>query len=205
MSLDDPSAVGDPAETESAGAVAPTDAPGVAGSTEATDATGSLPQLFADRYSLGARRGSSVDLAMFDAVDTADQRAVVLKIVHPDIVASEGFVDRFTTTMEAVAVVRHPNLSEVYDFGVAEWNGRTVCFVVGESLTGGSLRDLRDRGRELSLSQAVVDRLMTGHKDSNLKPAPELERVRLLTVRNDLASALRSAAGSRLWPATGTT
>jgi hypothetical protein len=45
----------------------------------------------------------------------------------------------------------------------------------------------------LSLSQAVVDRLMTGHKDSNLKPAPELERVRLLTVRNDLASALRSA------------
>jgi serine/threonine-protein kinase len=156
MSLDDPSAAGDPAETESTGAVGPTDASDVAGSTEATDATGSLPQLFADRYSLGARRGSSVDLAMFDAVDTTDRRAVVLKIVHPDIVASEGFVDRFITTMEEVAVVRHPNLSEVYDFGVAEWNGRTVCFVVGESLTGGSLRDLRDRGRELSLSQAVM-------------------------------------------------
>jgi len=150
MSLDDPSAVGDPAETESTGAS------DVAGSARATDATDSLPQLFADRYSLGARRGSSVDLAMFDAVDTTDQRAVVLKVVHPDIVASEGFVDRFTTTMEAVAAVRHPNLSEVYDFGVAEWSGRTVCFVVGESLTGGSLRDLRDRGRELSLSQAVM-------------------------------------------------
>jgi beta-lactam-binding protein with PASTA domain len=144
MSLDDPSAAGDPAETESAGAV---------GSVAATS---SVPQLFAGRYSLGPRRGSSVDLAMFDAVDTTDQRTVVLKIVHPDIVASEGFVDRFTTTMEAVAAVRHPNLSEVYDFGVAEWNGRTVCFVVGESLTGGSLRDLRDRGRELSLSQAVM-------------------------------------------------
>ncbi|MEI6400834.1 MAG: PASTA domain-containing protein [Actinomycetota bacterium] len=141
MSLDDPSATGDPAETESAGAA---------------DATSSAPQLFADRYSLGPRRGSSVDLAMFDAVDTTDQRAVVVKIVHPDIVAGEGFVDRFTTTMGAVAAVRHPNLSEVYDFGVAEWNGRTVCFVVGESLTGGSLRDLRDRGRELSLSQAVM-------------------------------------------------
>ena len=93
---------------------------------------------------------------MFEAVDTTDQRAVVVKIVHPDIVASEGFVDRFSATMQTVAGVRHPNLSEVYDFGVAEWSGRTVCFVVGESLTGGSLRDLRDRGRELSLSQAVM-------------------------------------------------
>ncbi len=45
----------------------------------------------------------------------------------------------------------------------------------------------------LTLSQAVLDRLMTGHKESNLKPAPEFERGRLLTVRNDLAVALRGA------------
>lgn len=45
----------------------------------------------------------------------------------------------------------------------------------------------------LSLSQAVIDRLMNGHRDSNIKPAPDFERARLLGVRNDLASALRSA------------
>jgi serine/threonine-protein kinase len=146
MSLDEPSAAGDPVGTGT----------GHDTGTDGDDATGSAPRLFADRYQLGTRRGSSVDLAMFEAVDTTDQRAVVLKIVHPDIVASEGFVDRFSATMQTVAGVRHPNLSEVYDFGVAEWSGRTVCFVVGESLTGGSLRDLRDRGRELSLSQAVM-------------------------------------------------
>jgi serine/threonine-protein kinase len=149
MSLDEPSATGDPVDTGTGTA-------DVTSTNDVIDATGSVPRLFADRYQVGTRRGSSVDLAMFEAVDTTDQRAVVLKIVHPDIVASEGFVDRFTTTMQAVAGVRHPNLSEVYDFGVAEWSGRTVCFVVGESLTGGSLRDLRDRGRELSLSQAVM-------------------------------------------------
>ncbi len=114
------------------------------------------PSLFADRYRLLGRRGSGIDIAMFDAVDTADQRAVVVKIVHPDIVAANGFIDRFTSTMTAVAAIHHVNLSEVYDFGVAEWSGRTVCYVVGESLTGGSLRDLRDRGRELSLSQVVM-------------------------------------------------
>lgn len=152
MSLDEPSAAGDPVDTGTG-----TDTGHDTGTgTDGDDATGSAPRLFADRYQLGTRRGSSVDLAMFEAVDTTDQRAVVLKIVHPDIVASEGFVDRFSATMQTVAGVRHPNLSEVYDFGVAEWSGRTVCFVVGESLTGGSLRDLRDRGRELSLSQAVM-------------------------------------------------
>jgi beta-lactam-binding protein with PASTA domain len=161
MSLDEPSAAGDPVDTDNGtgsgtdnGTGSGTDT--VTSTGDVDDATGSAPRLFADRYQVGARRGSSVDLAMFEAVDTTDQRAVVLKIVHPDIVASEGFVDRFSATMQAVAGVRHPNLSEVYDFGVAEWSGRTVCFVVGESLTGGSLRDLRDRGRELSLSQAVM-------------------------------------------------
>jgi serine/threonine-protein kinase len=152
MSLDEPSAAGDPVGTGTGTGTGHDTGTG----TGTDDATGSAPRLFADRYQLGTRRGSSVDLAMFEAVDTTDQRAVVLKIVHPDIVASEGFVDRFSATMQTVAGVRHPNLSEVYDFGVAEWSGRTVCFVVGESLTGGSLRDLRDRGRELSLSQAVM-------------------------------------------------
>lgn len=53
----------------------------------------------------------------------------------------------------------------------------------------------------LSLSQAVIDRLMSGHKESNLKPAPEFERSRLLNVRNDLAVALRGAdAVSSLLP-----
>lgn len=45
----------------------------------------------------------------------------------------------------------------------------------------------------LGLSQTVIDRLMNGHRESNLKPASELERIRLLAVRNDLAAVIRSA------------
>lgn len=157
QSLDDEPNDGTTADVVSGNDLPATDVPAdESDEVAAGPAVDDEPRLFADRYRLLGRRGSGVDLAMFDAVDTTDQRAIVVKIVHPDIVAASDFVERFTTTMTAVAAVRHVNLSEVYDFGVAEWSGRTVCFVVGESLTGGSLRDLRDRGRELSLSQAVM-------------------------------------------------
>jgi len=121
-----------------------------------SSSTGSLPRLFAERYRLTARRGTGIDVAIFEALDLRTERTVAVKIVHPDIAAGQTMVDGFMSTMSAAAGVRHPNLAEVLDFGTAQWGGREVFFVVGENLTGGSLRELRDRGRELSLSQAVM-------------------------------------------------
>ena len=119
-------------------------------------ATGALPRLFADRYRLTARRGSGVDVAIFEAVDLVTNRIVAVKVVHPDIGGDPEFAGKFFSTMAAAAGVRHPNLSEVIEYGRASWAGRSVFFVVGEHLTGGSLRDLHDRGRRLTQSQAVM-------------------------------------------------
>ncbi len=47
--------------------------------------------------------------------------------------------------------------------------------------------------QSLSLSQAVIDRLMNGNRDANFRPATESERQRLLSLRNDLAVALKTA------------
>ncbi|MGE0139553.1 MAG: PASTA domain-containing protein, partial [Ilumatobacteraceae bacterium] len=52
--------------------------------------------------------------------------------------------------------LRHPNIARILDIGTATWNGQVVQYVVCENLTGGSLRDLRDRGRLLSPSQIVM-------------------------------------------------
>lgn len=113
-------------------------------------------RIFAGRYRLSARRGTGVDIALFEAVDTLDDRAVAVKIIHPDICASEGFEDRFADTMHLVGKARHPNVQQLLDFGSATWHGRVVHYAVCENLTGGSLRDLRARGRQLSPSQAVM-------------------------------------------------
>jgi serine/threonine-protein kinase len=123
---------------------------------DAPSSTGPMARVFADRYQLVARRGSNVDVARFDAVDVHTGRSVVVRIVHPDLCAIDGFGDRFSAAMSVVMQHPHPNLAEVYDVGEADWVGRRVLYVVGEQLAGGSLRDLRDRGRLLSQSQAVM-------------------------------------------------
>src|SRR5690606_2119908 len=70
--------------------------------------------------------------------------------------AAPGFDERFQSTMGRAASLVHPNLQVIQDWGVTDWNGRTVHFVITENLTGGSLRDLLDRGRLLTPSQALV-------------------------------------------------
>ena len=114
------------------------------------------PRLFADRYRLLGRRGSGVDVALFEAVDTIDDCAVAVRIIHPDVSARPGFDERFHSAMDGAMTVRHPNLAEIRDAGRSEWDGRRVHYVATENLVGGSVRDLRDRGRQLSPSQAVM-------------------------------------------------
>jgi serine/threonine-protein kinase len=110
----------------------------------------------AGRYRLGARRGTSVDAALFEAFDEELQRAVVVKMVHPDISARPEVQAAFRSAMELAGTLHHPNIAVAHSWGITEWNGYRVLYVVSEQLTGGSLRDVLDRGRLLSPSQTVL-------------------------------------------------
>ena len=55
-----------------------------------------------------------------------------------------------------MASISHPNLAAVYDWGEEQIGKRGTVYVVGEYLSGGSLRDLFDRGRHLTPSQALM-------------------------------------------------
>ena len=114
------------------------------------------PRVIAGRYLLGARRGSSVDAALFEAYDPELQRPVVVKIMHPELSAKLELQAEFRGAMEAVASLHHPNIAVAHSWGQTEWNGHKVLYVVSEQLTGGSLRDMLDRGRLLTPSQALV-------------------------------------------------
>ena len=113
-------------------------------------------RVLAGRYRLGSRRGAGLDIAIFEAEDAQVDRRVAVRLVHPDICATPGFPEKFRSMMQRVSSLTHPNLATVLDWGPAEWNGQPVQFVVTENLAGGSLRDLLDRGRQLSPSQALV-------------------------------------------------
>jgi serine/threonine protein kinase len=52
--------------------------------------------------------------------------------------------------------LHHPNIAVAHSWGITDWNEHRVLFVVSEQLTGGSVRDMLDRGRLLTPSQALL-------------------------------------------------
>jgi serine/threonine-protein kinase len=111
--------------------------------------------LFADRYRVVRLVSSGANTAIFDATDEETGRGVTLKLIRPKLAASPSFRNRFDETMRAVASLSHPNIAAVYDWGMARVADTSTAYVVNEYLAGGSLRDLFDRGRRLSPSQAL--------------------------------------------------
>ena len=123
---------------------------------EPTSAPSPSPRLVAGRYRLGARRGNSIDAALFEAIDEQLGRPVVVKLVHPETSARPDVQAEFRETMDLAGAIHHPNIAVAHSWGVTDWKGNRVLFVVSEQLTGGSVRDMLDRGRLLTPSQALL-------------------------------------------------
>lgn len=113
-------------------------------------------ELFADRYRVQRLVSSGANTAIFDANDDQTGRFVTLKIIRPKLAASPSFRNRFDETMRAVASLSHPNIAAVYDWGIARIADTSSAYVVNEYLAGGSLRDMFDRNRRLTPSQALA-------------------------------------------------
>ncbi len=121
-----------------------------------TESPQSSTRLIASRYRLGHRLGSGLDAAVFEGFDEHLQRLVVVKLVHPDLGDRDEVREAFHTAMGIAERLHHPNIAAVYQSGTTTWNEHEVLFVVTEHLGGGSLRDILDRGRLLSPSQALI-------------------------------------------------
>src|SRR5690349_2967833 len=108
-----------------------------------------LGRLLAGRYRLQQRRGAGAHGVVLDAHDEQLDRTVAVKIMMPQFVADTAMEARFRFEAQAAASLTHPNLNAVYDWGVEEIEGSKVPYLVLEHLSGGSVRDMVDRGRLL--------------------------------------------------------
>ena len=113
-------------------------------------------RVLGDRYRVTRMVSAGAHTLIADADDLELDRTVTVKLVRPEIAESEEFRRRFVRTMRAMAKLSHPNIAGVYDWGEEEVGKRTTVYAVVEHLSGGSLRDLFDRGRQLDPSQALV-------------------------------------------------
>ena len=95
-------------------------------------------------------------MALYDAADDSSGRLVTLKLIRPKLAAPPSFRELFDERMGAASALSHPNIAAIYDWGIAPVGDVSTAYVVVEQLTGGSLRDMFDRGRRLTPSQALA-------------------------------------------------
>ena len=108
-------------------------------------------RVLGDRYRLIAPIGTGASAHVFVAEDVRLRRRVAVKILHPALAEDESFLRRFRAEAQAVAALTHPNIMRVYDWG----EDADGPYLVLELLSGGSLRDLLDRGQLLSPAQCA--------------------------------------------------
>ncbi len=95
------------------------------------------PRTLAGRYRLEKRLGRGGMGTVYRATDTALERDVALKMMREELVANPDAAERFRREAKAAAMITHPNLVSVFDFGV---DSGTRAFLVMELLVGSSLR-----------------------------------------------------------------
>jgi beta-lactam-binding protein with PASTA domain/predicted Ser/Thr protein kinase len=90
------------------------------------------------RYQVIARIATGGMGEVYRAQDAVLGRDVALKVLHPQLAGDGGFVDRFRREARAAAVLNHPNIVGVYDWG----NTDGTYFMVMEFVRGHNLRSL---------------------------------------------------------------
>jgi hypothetical protein len=89
------------------------------------------------RYRLVERIGRGGMATVYKAYQPALERYVAVKVMHEQLVAEDPqFFKRFQREARAVAALRHPNIVQVFDFGVEDG----VPYMVMEYLEGVTLK-----------------------------------------------------------------
>jgi serine/threonine-protein kinase len=104
-----------------------------------------MTDLFADRYRLERRLGVGGMATVQLAFDTRLERNVAVKLLAEHLADDSSFVSRFRREALAAARLVHPNVVQVFDFGLDDETHRN--FIVMEFVDGQSCAEiLRERG-----------------------------------------------------------
>src|SRR5665213_637810 len=103
-------------------------------------------RLLGSRYRIDALLGVGSSASVYLARDIRLDRHVAAKLLHPGLATDAAFIRRLSSEARAVAMLNHPNIVHIYDWG-EESDGP---FFIMEYLSGGSLKDLLSASGRLS-------------------------------------------------------
>ena len=124
-------------------------------------------KVLAGRYELFERIGEGGMSVVYKAKDKLLNRFVAIKILKPQFINDNKFIDSFRRESQAAASLSHPNIVNIYDVG-REGN---IHYIVMELIEGRTLSDyIKEQGamsypKVIALSKQVGAALAFAHKN----------------------------------------
>ena len=110
-------------------------------------------RLLGDRYELESVLASGGMGRVWRARDTLLQRPVAVKVLRSEYTGDRAFLGRFRAEAQHTAVLSHPNIAKLYDYGEVQQDGEHLAYLVMELVDGESLATLLQRERRLDVPQ----------------------------------------------------
>ncbi|SES81202.1 serine/threonine-protein kinase [Stigmatella erecta] len=95
------------------------------------------------RYRILEQLGSGGMSVVYKGLDTALDREVAVKVLHPHLASKDESRKRLAREARAVARLHHPNILEVFDFSASDAQN---AYIVTEYIRGHTLREYLDEG-----------------------------------------------------------
>jgi eukaryotic-like serine/threonine-protein kinase len=110
--------------------------------------------LIAGRYELGERLGHGGMSTVQVALDRVLERQVAVKLLAEHLAEDSQFISRFKREALSAARLVHPNIVQVFDFGLDEANGRH--YIVMEYIRGRSGAEILRQETRLGVADTLV-------------------------------------------------
>jgi serine/threonine protein kinase len=99
-------------------------------------------QVLDGKYRIEKQLGRGGMGAVYLATHLGTDRPVAVKVIIPQFMLNDEFIERFRREAKAAGRMRHPNVVDVTDFGFAEAGGERVAYLVMEYLDGCTLAEV---------------------------------------------------------------
>jgi serine/threonine protein kinase len=114
-----------------------------------------IGEVLDEKYRLDRLLGRGGMGAVYLATHLGTERPVALKIITPQLMKNDEFIERFKREARAAGRLRHPNVVDVTDFGFASVGTERVAYLVMEYLDGCTLADVLAEEQRLPLDWVV--------------------------------------------------
>src|SRR5919108_6424002 len=112
-------------------------------------------EILDEKYRLEHLLGQGGMGAVYLATHLGTERYVSLKLISPQFMRNNEFVERFKREARAAGRLRHPNVVDVTDFGFSGEDDDRVAYLVMEYLDGCTLSDVLAEENRLPLYWVV--------------------------------------------------